>query len=113
MNGADWSGWAHDYRLMSFLAGEAQRDQGRTDKARKRYSDSKQCHERRGDGHDVTEVAQTKLLAESLRACRSYRRDDLAPLVIDHPLLVHNVVFAVLTGWMIRIVDANASCVGS
>ena len=94
---------------MSFLAGEAQRDQGRTNKARKRYSDSKQCHERRGDGDDVTEVAQTKLLAEALRARRSDRRDDLAPLVIDHLLLVHNWVGVILTASRIRISDADAS----
>ena len=84
------------YRFASFLRREAQWDQGGTEIARKRHSDSKQCHERRRDGHDVTEVAQTKVLAEALRACRSDRRDDLAPLVLDRLPLVHILVCAVL-----------------
>ena len=84
----EWSGlagWAHDYRFARFLRSEAQWDQGLTEDARKRHSDGKQCHEHRRDDHDVTEAAETKLLAEALRARRSDRRDDLAPLVLDRP----------------------------
>src|SRR5262249_37997767 len=56
-------GWAHDCRYPSLLRSETQGDQGRTEKARDRYPDCQQQHKSGRDDHDVSEAAQTNVLA--------------------------------------------------
>ena len=86
-------------------------DQHREEQTGDRHSDGEHCHQRRGDDHGVAEAAQTNLLAESVRACCSDRRDDFAPLRLDRPRrlpLVELLVSFVLAQW-IRIADTDPS----
>jgi hypothetical protein len=99
-------GWAHDYRFAGLLRSEAQGNQGRTEKARDRHSECKQSHRYRRDDHDVSEAAQTYMLPERRRACRSHCGDDLAPLLLDYFLLFgQSRTFGVVNQRVIRILN--------
>src|SRR5215813_8552379 len=101
-------GWAHDCYLASLLRSETQGDQSRVEKARDRHPDCQQQHECGRDDDDVSEAAQTYVLAQRCRACRSYDAYDLAALVLDDSFLGGGAgVFVLLGQRMVRILDAK------
>src|SRR5437763_3436224 len=101
------SGWAHDRYLAGLLGRETQGNQGRVEKARDRHPDCQQQHECGRDDHDVSEAAQTYMLAQRRRACPSYDVYDLAPLIPHNSFLGVRAGVVVLRQRMVRVLDTK------
>src|SRR5262249_21533442 len=98
------------HRLPGRLRSEAERDQGRAEKARDRHPNRQQRHEHGRHDHDVAEVAQAYTLTERCRAGRSRGSYDFAPLCVDRfQLFLRILIVGALRHWVIWIIDAEAS----